>query len=238
MSKIVTSLFPNSAEAGRAVDQLVAAGFGTADISVLMAQGTGAGQEPGNALGGPTATPGHSPGTVTHGGTGVTDRPRSISLEDPTNPYRTIEDSTHRDSHRAGDHDRHGHDDHHRHAGGPNFAVNEASKAPEGATAGATVGGALGGILMGLVATGIILIPGVNVVAAGPLLAVLAGIGGGGTVGGLLGGLVGMGIPEHEAKLVEQGLERGSVLVGVRAHADRVDVARKLLQDAGGTHVH
>lgn len=220
MSKVITSLFHDRLAASTAVDRLVAAGFGTADISVLMAQDTES-QNLGAAAHGVTApvetaqaTPGATgwvPPTAVPPEAGHVHAAPVPGHAAPVDPL---------------------------HPGGRNFALAESSKAPEGATAGATVGGALGGILMGLAATGLVLIPGVNLVAAGPLLAVLAGIGGGGAVGGLLGGLLGLGIPEHEAKLVEQGLSQGNVLVGVRAHADRVDVARKILREAGGTHVH
>lgn len=223
MSKVITSLFHDRLTASTAVDRLVAAGFGTADISVLMAQDTDT-QNLGAAAHGvaaPADTPqATTPPAATPPGHGVTGWVPPAPVHPESGPV-----------HAAPGHDP-------LHPGGRNFALAESSKAPEGATAGATVGGALGGILMGLAATGLVLIPGVNLVAAGPLLAVLAGIGGGGAVGGLLGGLLGLGIPEHEAKLVEQGLSKGNVLVGVRAHADRVDVARKILRETGGTHVH
>lgn len=231
MSKVITSLFHDRLAASTAVDRLVAAGFGTADISVLMAQDT-EGQNLGAAAHGVTAplgSPRQAPRTDPAPGHGVTGwvPPAPVT---PGSGHAAPEAE-----HAA---PRHTPAVDPMHPGGRNFALAESSKAPEGATAGATVGGALGGILMGLAATGLVLIPGVNLVAAGPLLAVLAGIGGGGAVGGLLGGLLGLGIPEHEAKLVEQGLSKGNVLVGVRAHADRVDVARKILREAGGTHVH
>jgi hypothetical protein len=59
------------------------------------------------------------------------------------------------------------------------------------------VGGALG-LLAGI---GALAIPGVGpLIAAGPIMAALAGLGVGGAVGGLVGALVGMGIPEYEAK--------------------------------------
>jgi hypothetical protein len=46
-----------------------------------------------------------------------------------------------------------------------------------------------------------------------------------------------MGIPEHEAKLVEEELARGKVLLGVKAHDDRVDRVEEILEDTGGTNV-
>jgi len=60
---------------------------------------------------------------------------------------------------------------------GREFALKMATKAPEGAATGATVGGALGAIAAGLVVLGVIAIPGLAIVAAGPVVATLAGLG-------------------------------------------------------------
>src|SRR5262245_35064816 len=78
---------------------------------------------------------------------------------------------------------------------GREFGITEDSKAPEGAATGAAVGGVLGAIAAGLISVGIIAIPGVGLVAAGPIIAALAGAGAGGAAGGLLGALIGAGIP-------------------------------------------
>jgi hypothetical protein len=81
------------------------------------------------------------------------------------------------------------------------FAHHKDTKAPEGAAAGATTGGVIGGALGVLVGLGSLAIPGLGpLLAAGPIVAGLAGLGAGGAVGGLIGGLVGLGIPEYEAK--------------------------------------
>lgn len=121
---------------------------------------------------------------------------------------------------------------------GREFAVTPATKAPEGAATGATVGGVLGAVAAGLVAAGILVIPGVNLVAAGPVLAALAGLGAGAAAGGLAGSLVGLGIPEHEAKFYKEEIERGGILVGVYAHDDRGKEVRRILDDAGAEKVH
>ena len=55
-----------------------------------------------------------------------------------------------------------------------------------------------------LAGVGLLAIPGLGpVIAAGPIMAGLAGLGVGGAVGGLVGALIGMGIPEYEAKRYE-----------------------------------
>jgi hypothetical protein len=120
---------------------------------------------------------------------------------------------------------------------GREFGVEMATKAPEGAAAGATVGGVLGAIAAGLVALGTIVVPGLGLLAAGPVVAVLAGLGAGAAAGGLTGALIGLGIPEHEAKFYNEALERGGILVGVYSHDDKKDAARKILDAAGAEKV-
>ena len=112
-----------------------------------------------------------------------------------------------------------------------------ATKAPEGAATGATIGGVLGAIAAGLVAAGLIVVPGVSLVVAGPIVATLAGLGAGAAAGGLTGALVGLGIPEHEAKFYNEEIERGGILVGVYSHGDRADQAKKILEAAGAEKV-
>ena len=100
-----------------------------------------------------------------------------------------------------------------------NFAHEKATKAPEGATTGAASGLAIGGALGLLVGIGSLAIPGIGpFVAAGPILAALAGAGIGSTLGGLAGALIGLGIPEYEAKRYESVVKEGGMLLSV--HAD------------------
>lgn len=100
------------------------------------------------------------------------------------------------------------------------------TKAPEGAAIGAASGGAIGGTLGLLLGIGALAIPGLGpFIAAGPIMATLAGAGVGGAVGSLTGALIGMGIPEYEAKRYENWLHKGGALLSV--HADDRDWAKK-----------
>jgi hypothetical protein len=64
-----------------------------------------------------------------------------------------------------------------------------------------------------------LVIPGLGpVLAAGPIVALLTGVGAGGVAGGLLGALIGLGIPEYEAKRYEGRLRKGGILLSV--HCD------------------
>jgi len=120
---------------------------------------------------------------------------------------------------------------------GREFGIRAGTKAPEGAAAGAAIGGTLGAVAAGLAAIASLTIPGLALVAAGPLVAALTGLGAGAAAGGLTGALIGLGIPEHEAKFYHDEIKRGGILVGVYVHKDRVDQAKSILDAAGAEKV-
>ena len=113
----------------------------------------------------------------------------------------------------------------------------DAADAGSGVGTGATAGGILGGGVGLLAGIGLLAIPGVGpVVAAGWLVATLAGVGVGAAAGAATGGLVGSlthaGVPENEANVYAEGVRRGGSLVTVRgadadaARADAIMAAR------------
>lgn len=119
------------------------------------------------------------------------------------------------------------------------FATEKDTKAPEGATTGGVVGGAVGGTLGLLAGIGALAIPGVGpLIAAGPIMAALAGVGVGGTVGGLVGALVGLGIPEYEAKRYEGHVKSGGILVSVHCDSSHeVSRAKDILKATGADDI-
>jgi hypothetical protein len=119
------------------------------------------------------------------------------------------------------------------------FALKTRSHAADGAGIGGAVGGAIGAVLAAVVAVGTTLIlPGLNLVIAGPIVAALAGAGAGGATGGLIGGLIGAGIPEHRAQVYEAGIRGGGILLGVEAKSDdEIEKLEKLLEDIGAQYV-
>ncbi|WP_245631960.1 DUF3341 domain-containing protein [Edaphobacter aggregans] len=119
------------------------------------------------------------------------------------------------------------------------FAHEKATKAPEGTTTGAATGGVLGGTLGLLAGIGALAIPGVGpFIAAGPIMATLAGAGVGGAVGGLVGALVGMGIPEYEAKRYEGAVKDGGVLLSIHCDtSDQIDAAKRALKETGASDI-
>ena len=123
--------------------------------------------------------------------------------------------------------------------GTKDFAHEKHTKAPEGTATGATAGAAVGGTLGLLAGIGALAIPGLGpFIAAGPIMATLAGLGSGGVIGGLIGALVGMGIPEYEAKRYEGRVKNGGILLSVHCDAgDWTSKAKTLLKETGAEDV-
>ncbi len=109
------------------------------------------------------------------------------------------------------------------------FAHQNSTKSPEGAAIGAGTGAVLGGALGWLAGIGALAIPGLGpLIAAGPILGILAGVATGGVTGGVAGALVGLGIPEYEAQLYEGKLRAGNILIAV--HTDDSEEAARARQ--------
>jgi len=123
--------------------------------------------------------------------------------------------------------------------GSKEIGTEKASKAPEGASTGASSLATLGGALGLLIGIGAITVPPLApLVAAGPLIATLAGIGAGGVIGGFAGALVGLGIPEYEAKRYEGSLQKGAILVSVHCDtSDEIKLAKGIMKSMGGEHI-
>lgn len=124
-------------------------------------------------------------------------------------------------------------------SGTKDFAVDNETKAPEGAATGAGTGALLGGGLGWLAGIGALAIPGLGpLIAAGPIMAALSGAAVGGTLGGITGALIGMGIPEYEAQRYEGKLKGGHVLISVHSEdSAETDRAKKIFEAAGGENI-
>jgi hypothetical protein len=124
-------------------------------------------------------------------------------------------------------------------SGTKDFAHEQHTKAPEGATTGGVAGGVLGGALGWLVGIGALAIPGAGpFIAAGPLMAALGGAAVGGAVGGIAGALIGMGIPEYEARRYEGKVKSGNILISVHTeNRDEISRAKDIFRTAGAEDI-
>ncbi|MEI7037177.1 hypothetical protein [Fulvimonas yonginensis] len=119
------------------------------------------------------------------------------------------------------------------------FATEQNTKAPEGATTGGVAGMGVGAGLGWLVGIGTLAIPGIGpFIAAGPIMAALGGAAIGGATGGIVGALIGLGIPEVEAKHYDERVREGRALVTVHTEdmAER-DRARAIFERHGAEDI-
>ncbi len=117
-----------------------------------------------------------------------------------------------------------------------------------GATAGAATGAVIGGLAGLLIGIGAIAIPGIGaLLVAGPLVAALgltgatastvAGATTGALAGGLIGALVKLGIPEEDAKVYEDRVKSGAILVAVPEMNGKDREVSSILTDQGAEQV-
>lgn len=123
--------------------------------------------------------------------------------------------------------------------GTKDFAHKKSTKAPEGTATGATTGAIVGGGLGWLAGIGALAIPGLGpFIAAGPIMAALAGVGAGGAIGGVTGALIGLGIPEYEAKRYEGRVKAGGILLSVHCDdSNWVKRAKQTLEHTGAEDI-
>jgi hypothetical protein len=123
--------------------------------------------------------------------------------------------------------------------GSKEFAVDNKTKAPEGAAAGVGTGALIGGGLGWLAGIGALAIPGLGpLIAAGPIMAALGGAAVVGTLGGLTGALVGLGIPEYEAKRYEGHIKGGRALIAVHSeNSDETKRAKEVFESVGAEDI-
>ena len=123
--------------------------------------------------------------------------------------------------------------------GSKDFANEKHTKAPKGAAVGAAAMAVAGGALAFIASLQSVAIGGFGaLVAAGPLVATLAGAGAGGTLGWIVGWLAGLPLSEYVAKRYEGRIRRGGILLSV--HCDTSEWcarAKKTLRDTGARDI-
>jgi hypothetical protein len=123
--------------------------------------------------------------------------------------------------------------------GSKDFAYEKRTKALDGAATGAAAGAVVGAALAWLVSIQTITIAVLgSLVAAGPLLAALAGVGAGGALGWIVGLLAGAQLPEYVAKRYAGRIRHGAILVSVHCDSrEWCDRAIKTLKNTGARDV-
>ena len=112
-------------------------------------------------------------------------------------------------------------------------------KIAEGGELGGPMGGTIGTILPAVIAVGVVALPGLGLILAGPVAVALAAAGAAGLTVGLIGALSDWGIPEERAKQYETDIHDGGILMGVTPRSE--EDARHFEQQweaIGGLHVH
>lgn len=125
---------------------------------------------------------------------------------------------------------------------------NTGSPIAEGTATGAATGGVIGGIAGLLVGLGAIAIPGFGALLIGGPLAGALGLTGaaattvsgavtGALAGGLFGALVSLGIPEEDARVYEEHLQQGGILIAVPVSERYMSEVRRILSDHNAQRV-
>jgi hypothetical protein len=116
-------------------------------------------------------------------------------------------------------------------------AVEDAKSADD---LGGPTGGTIGTIAPALAGVGtLLLVPVLDIFAAGPIAVALTAAGAVGLAGALIGALAKWGIPERRIEEYEQGIRAGGILMGVKPRSDKdaSDLVREW-QASGGELVH
>src|ERR1039457_5904033 len=125
--------------------------------------------------------------------------------------------------------------------GSKDFAIEQRTKALEGAATGAAAGAVVCAALAWFVSIQTVPIDVLGpLVASGPVLAALAWAGGGagGALGWIVGLLAGLRLPEYVAKRYAGRIRRGGILLSVHCDSQEwCDRAKKTLKDTGARNI-
>jgi hypothetical protein len=104
---------------------------------------------------------------------------------------------------------------------------------------GGPAGGTVGTIAPAIAAIGTaLLVPGLGILAAGPVAVALTAAGAVGVTGGLIGALTNWGIPKRRVQRYEEGIRSGGILLAVRVNSQEgADELQRRWMSRGGERV-
>lgn len=113
---------------------------------------------------------------------------------------------------------------------------------------GVTAGGAIGGVAGLIIGIAAVTVPGLGaLIAAGPLAVALglveigattlAGAVTGAAAGGIIGALVGLGVPEERAKVYEEAVRKGQVLLAVTVSPEKENKVNEIFDKHGAAEI-
>lgn len=120
------------------------------------------------------------------------------------------------------------------------YATNEhisdtGEEALKGAGAGSAIGGTLGAVAGAVLAIGSsLIIPGLGIAVAGPIVAALAGAGAGGATGAVIGALTKAGLSESASTEYKNAMDKGNIIISVEPK-DRHDI---VISSKYGSDIH
>lgn len=134
------------------------------------------------------------------------------------------------------------------HAGAQQIATTSGVNITGGALSGAATGAVVGGLAGLLVGVGAIAIPGLGAFLVGGPIAVALGLTGaaattisgattGAVAGGILGALMGLGLPEQDARVYEQHVNEGGILLAIPAMEEEIAEVKDILHQAHATQI-
>jgi hypothetical protein len=123
--------------------------------------------------------------------------------------------------------------------GSKDFGLEQHMRALDGAATGAAAGAIVGAALAWFASSQNVAIPNLGpLIAAGPVLAALAGAGAGGALGWILGFLAGAFLPEYVAKRYAGRIRRGGILMSVHCDSPEwCNRAKKALKITGARNI-
>lgn len=120
-----------------------------------------------------------------------------------------------------------------------NTDLDTTPSAISGVGTGSAIGGTLGAIAGAILAAGTsAVVPGLGIIVAGPILLWVSGAGLGGITGGIIGLFASLGIGNDYAKIYQEAINDGHVVIAVDPRADDITKIKQQIDHCNGENVY